>query len=81
LKTEQECSKMFLQIMTPVCWTNIAGSDTVFILGERLLMYTVTPQLMTIPFMTNWSYDHSSIKKISAFLPVCESTIFFLQCI
>jgi len=38
---------MFLQIMTPVCLMNIAGSDTVFILGGRLLMYVVTSQHMT----------------------------------
>jgi hypothetical protein len=47
LKTEQECSKMFLQIMTPVCLMNTAGSDTVFIPGGRSLMYIVTPQIMT----------------------------------
>ena len=45
----------------------IAGSDTVFIPGERSLMYIVTPQLMTAPLITNWSYDHSTMKKISVF--------------
>ena len=53
LKTEQECSKIFLQIMTPVCLMNIAGSDTVFIPGGRPLMYIVTTQHMTIPPMTS----------------------------
>jgi len=47
--------------MTPVCLMNIAGSDTVFIPGGRPLMYIVTTQHMTIPPMTSWSYDHSSV--------------------
>lgn len=38
--------------MTPVCLMNIAGSDKVFI-PARSIMYIVTPQLMTIPLMTN----------------------------
>ena len=58
---------MFLHIMTPVCLINIAGSDTLFIPGGTSLMYIVTPELMTIPLMTNWSYDHSTFEKISVF--------------
>jgi hypothetical protein len=54
---------MFLQIMTPVSLMNIAGSDTVFIPGGRSVLCIVTPQLTTIPFMTNQNCDQSSLSE------------------
>ena len=54
--------------MTSVSLVNITASDTVFVPGGRSVLYIDTPQLMTIPLMTNQNYHQSSLQKMSAFL-------------
>jgi len=54
----------FSSVLSGTCWVYFLPAS-LDIKNHHSIPHTATPQLMTIPLTTNWSYDQNFLKKIS----------------